>query len=370
MQSVRNAIDISSSSVVDLKAELFKQKEEFKKQKAAAGDKPIIAASRLQGKKQDIWTRQNKGVSDRSKRDMALMGELEKPTLEASRLALQRKAKLYDRLKKTGIEDEKLAEEILVDFDRKISEQPFDNDLDTEENDDDPWVEYIDEYGRTRVTRKSQVPKELSPPPKSLAGDGDGDGDEQPTMMSKDMYMEQERRRWEEEALAEINNGPLHYDETKEIRTKGVGFYRFSKNEEERQEQMSALKEMRYETEQKRSLRKNIKDKRKSQLEARMAFIRKKKLKTLEIDSETSLTSLEITAEKILNSPIGNLAEDAVQDDTNNNEERTYNESSVSDLLTSIRRQIHLSMTQYCWDCERVSTCGLWPMVLSVVNFS
>jgi len=32
-----------------------------------------------------------------------------------------------------------------------------------------------------------------------------------------------------------------------EIRTKGVGFYRFSKDEEERQEQMRALKQSRLE---------------------------------------------------------------------------------------------------------------------------
>jgi hypothetical protein len=32
-----------------------------------------------------------------------------------------------------------------------------------------------------------------------------------------------------------------------EIRTKGVGFYRFSKVEEERQEQMRALKQLRLE---------------------------------------------------------------------------------------------------------------------------
>ncbi len=59
--------------------------------------------------------------------------------------------------------------------------------------------------------------------------------------MSEEMLLEQVRQRWEETAKAELNSTST------EIRTKGVGFYRFSKDEEERQEQMRALKQSRLE---------------------------------------------------------------------------------------------------------------------------
>ncbi|CAG8497185.1 5793_t:CDS:10 [Ambispora leptoticha] len=359
MQSSRNAIDISSASVVDLKAELFKQKEEFKQQKAAAGDKPISAASRLRGKKLGAWA-QNKGVSERAKRDQAALDEDGEPTLEASRIALEKKAKLYDKLKKTGIEDETLAEEILVDFDRKAFEEVSDdndkdeNDKQDEKNEEDPWVEYVDEFGRTRVARKSQVPKEPSPPLPSSSNNMslEDDNEYQPTMMSADMYMEQERLRWEKEALEELKRGPQHYDETKEIRTKGVGFYRFSKDEQERQEQMRALKEMRNETLQKRALKQNIKDKRKLQLEARMALVRAKKLKTTEASSSTTTVISETSADNIVNKLLHSSSPTISNDNMvllqTSAESEVYeedNEKAVIDLLASIRKQVSTAST-------------------------
>ncbi|KAF0427071.1 hypothetical protein F8M41_006119 [Gigaspora margarita] len=282
MQGSNRTIDISSASVIDLKAELFKQKEEFQKQKASANNQPVSAALRRVAKKSGLWERQNKGVSERSQKDELEI--IEAPTLEASRIAMERKAKLYDQLKKTGINDEKLAEEILVDFDRKALEHLSDDELDEDKTnvDNDPWVEYTDEFGRTRMARKSQVPKEESSSQSTLLP-GEGEGDDISAM-------EQERRQWEEAALEELKNGgPIHYDETKEIRTKGVGFYRFSKDELEREEQMRALKEMRLETEAKRTNYQSIKEKRKAQLDARMAMIRAKRQKNTSVAESSSI---------------------------------------------------------------------------------
>ncbi|CAG8694831.1 5871_t:CDS:10 [Dentiscutata erythropus] len=259
MQGSNRTIDISSASVVDLKAELFKQKEEFQKQKASANNQPVSAALRRVAKKSGLWERQNKGVSERSQKDELEI--IEAPTLEASRIAMERKAKLYDQLKKTGINDEKLAEEILVDFDRKALEHLSDDELkeDKPNVENDPWVEYTDEFGRTRIVRNVE---DIS-------------------------ALEQERRRWEEAALEELKNGgPIHYDETKEIRTKGVGFYRFSKDELEREEQMRTLKEMRLEAQ-----------KRKAQLDARMAMIRAKRQKNTSIAESTPVQSSSIQKE-------------------------------------------------------------------------
>ena len=40
---------------------------------------------------------------------------------------------------------------------------------------------------------------------------------------------------------------PIHYDDRSEIRDKGVGFYRLSQVEEERQQQLNALNRLRVE---------------------------------------------------------------------------------------------------------------------------
>ncbi|KAK9765628.1 hypothetical protein K7432_005890, partial [Basidiobolus ranarum] len=162
---MKKAIDISSSSVLDLKVELLKQEESFRKERAQGKNAP--ASTRIQSKKLPAWAMPNKGVEQRSARDK-LEQEAEKPSLDASRKALERKAKLYEKLKRANLDDmnEKDIEEMLVDFERKKWEQPDDSDLsESEKEAEDPWVEHIDEFGRTRLIRQSEVPKERSPSP-------------------------------------------------------------------------------------------------------------------------------------------------------------------------------------------------------------
>ncbi|ORX93406.1 hypothetical protein K493DRAFT_353468 [Basidiobolus meristosporus CBS 931.73] len=284
---MKKVIDISSSSVLDFKAELLKHEESFRKERAQGKNAP--AASRIQSKKLPAWAKPNKGVEQRSAKDK-LEQEAEKPSLDASRKALERKAKLYEKLKRTNLDDmnEKDIEEMLVDFERKQWEQADESDLSEKEKEtDDPWVEYIDEFGRTRLLRQSEVPKERSPSPQYEDG--------LPTMMSADMRRELERERWEAEARAEIAAGPAHYDDAHEIRTKGVGYYRFSTNEEERRAQLLELKNLRNETEQVRALHKNIKDKRKEQLEARKELLRLKRQKRNHKMPEETLSNAEPT---------------------------------------------------------------------------
>ncbi|PKY45287.1 hypothetical protein RhiirA4_419720 [Rhizophagus irregularis] len=337
MQDPSKVFEISSTSVLDLKAELFKQREEFERQKVVAKNQPISAASRKVAKKPGIWERQNKGVLERSHRDE--LEKVETSTLEASRAAMERKAKLYDHLSKTGISDEILSEEVLVDFDRKAWEQPSEDEPTKEKNkSEDPWVEYIDEFGRTRVARKSEVPKSESP----VIG---------PTIPSDDNEMIPEDlllQRWEEAAKKELNSGigPIHYDETKEIRTKGVGFYRFSKDEDERQEQMRALKQLRLETELKRASRQTIKEKRQAQLDARMDMIRVKRRKISSKNGTNSTRSTEDTTTESVISDVTNIPNISSSTDSTNNEsfnkvlQLTNPEQAVNDLLSDIRRQI------------------------------
>jgi hypothetical protein len=66
--------------------------------------------------KPTVWGRQNKGVNSRAARDVDLEA-VSKPTLDAARAALERKAKIYEKLRKgqSGGLNEKQYDMLLVD---------------------------------------------------------------------------------------------------------------------------------------------------------------------------------------------------------------------------------------------------------------
>ena len=68
-----------------------------------------------------------------------------------------------------------------------------------------------------------------------------------------------------------------HYDASKEVRSKGVGFYAFSGGKEERGREMNALEQERRETERARAEKEAKKEKRKLELEERRRIIREKR---------------------------------------------------------------------------------------------
>ncbi|KAG8968603.1 hypothetical protein FRC03_006723 [Tulasnella sp. 419] len=167
---------VTSASFFDLKAELSKKEDEFAKSKAAGKGKasPIVGGIKRDDKKPSMWMKKNKGVADRMARDRE-MEALSKPTAESARIKLEKKAKIYEQLKRgrTGGLTEKQFDAILVDFDEKSRELDYyssdSDDVDEsltvpkdsyEESVDDPIVEYQDEFGRTRTARRSEVPRE------------------------------------------------------------------------------------------------------------------------------------------------------------------------------------------------------------------
>ncbi|KAF7330505.1 hypothetical protein MVEN_02490000 [Mycena venus] len=165
---------ISAGSFLDLKAELSKQEDELARNKAAGKPNYIVGGVKRPDKKPTVWARQNKGVSARASRDIELEA-ISKPTLESARAALERKAKIYDKLKKgqTGGLNDKQYESLLVDFDSKPSDHYESDSDDVDESvevarplvdDDDPIVEYEDEFGRIRTARRSEVPRNLARP--------------------------------------------------------------------------------------------------------------------------------------------------------------------------------------------------------------
>jgi hypothetical protein len=74
------------------------------------------SSSTLLFQKPTIWARPNKGVNARAARDIELEA-VSKPTLESARAALERKAKIYDKLRqgKTGGLNDAQYDALLVD---------------------------------------------------------------------------------------------------------------------------------------------------------------------------------------------------------------------------------------------------------------
>jgi len=73
----------------------------------------------------------------------------------------------------------------------------------------------------------------------------------------------------------------VHYDASKEVRSKGVGFYNFSRDKEGRQREMEALEKEREETERGRKEREERVEKRKKEIEERRRIIGEKRGKKL-----------------------------------------------------------------------------------------
>ncbi|KAJ7104207.1 hypothetical protein B0H15DRAFT_795014 [Mycena belliarum] len=255
---------VSASSFLDLKAELSKQEDEFSRNKAAGKAKYVVGGVKRPEKKPTVWARQNKGVSARASHDIELEA-ISKPTLESARAALERKAKIYDKLKRgqTGGLNDKQYESLLVDFDSKpVSD--FDSDSDDVDesleiarphpDDDDPIVEYEDEFGRMRTARRSEVPRNVVPTPEEEAYDEDEHLIIRNPVGHFPVYQPSADRIAQVEKEYSDANNPLgvHYDGSGEVRAKGAGFYQFSTDEETRKAQMDELKSARDETEKTR----------------------------------------------------------------------------------------------------------------------
>ncbi|VDI13300.1 Hypothetical predicted protein [Mytilus galloprovincialis] len=111
--------NISSSSIIDLKAELFRKQEEFKQQKLQSSSTSYVK-SRPVEKKSTVWSKQNVGVLQRAQKDLESKAEDENE-YEKSRKALEKKSKLYEQISKGGgIPEEDGSKVFLVDFQKKV----------------------------------------------------------------------------------------------------------------------------------------------------------------------------------------------------------------------------------------------------------
>ncbi|OAX41188.1 hypothetical protein K503DRAFT_686013 [Rhizopogon vinicolor AM-OR11-026] len=333
--SKARAAGVSASSFFDLKAELAKKEDEFARTKAAGGSRYVVGGIKRPDKKPTVWTRSNKGVQSRAARDTELE-EVSKVTIESARVALERKAKVYEQLQrgKSGGLSEAQYESLLIDFESQRPGEYFESDSDDVDesltvpgqppNDDDPIIEYEDEFGRQRTARQSEVPRHLLPRSEDAQALPDDDKDviHNPVNFFPVYEPSAERLKALDEADAEANN-PLasRYDATRENRTKGAGFYQFSADEEKRQQEMEELRSARMETEKTRqevgavdlkpgeveglredsttagASRSRAMEKRKREVEERRKLVDAKRRKVKGQEAPTSRTSEPNTAE-------------------------------------------------------------------------
>ncbi|XP_039551414.1 coiled-coil domain-containing protein 174 isoform X1 [Passer montanus] len=329
MDRRKKPLDVAASSLVDLKAELFRKQEEFKKEKLLK-DAGVFAKPRTSNKKPSIWTKQNTGVVNRAAKDVEQKAE-EQDILDKSRKKLEEKAKLYEKMTKGDFPDEETEDLYLVDFTQKIidkqhevqelrqseaagktSERDTDEeetqpeaDIPPPEDPDEEWVDYVDFLGRSRRCMKKDLPSLLKMDQELQGKRQEPDGN---TLLSEDMRRELQRQQWEKEEEEALRKpmGPIHYEDIREneARQLGVGYFAFSRDQELRHKQRATLDMLREQTLDQRNKREQLKEKRKAALDARLSKLRARKIKKLRE------AGLEEEAEKLENGEVKGAAEE------------------------------------------------------------
>ncbi|XP_066472250.1 coiled-coil domain-containing protein 174 [Tiliqua scincoides] len=301
MDRKKKSLDVTVASLVDLKAELFRKQEEFKKEKLLK-DAGIPVKPKTINKKPSIWNKQNKGVLDRSEKDAEQKIE-EQQTLEKARQKLEEKAKLYDQMTKGDFPDDETEDLYLVDFTQKIidkqrevqelcaneaarkeaekedaEERLSETEIPPPQDPTEEWVDYVDSLGRSRRCMKKDLPHLLQMD-KDLQGKRQIT--EEKTLLSEHMRRELQRQQWEKEEEEALKRpmGPIHYEDIREneARQLGVGYFAFARDQALRKKQMETLEMLREQTTDQRAKREHLKEKRKAALEARLSKLRAKK---------------------------------------------------------------------------------------------
>lgn len=242
--------------------------------------------------------------------------EEEKQDLARARRKMEEKARLYNAMKRGDYIAKEGEAAPLVDFDRKWAEKhPTDDDpnrysssgTDSSDDDDDgagggggsqELVDYKDEFGRTRRIPRAEAlrlerrrhrsalgaaelevmaAKPTKAPERLIFGD---------VIQSAAFNPEDDTLHKMEDLAAKRDKEPTpppdtHFDGGAEIRTKGVGFYQFSREEERRKEEMEALARERENTERVRREREEAREKRRREIEERRRKIGAKRAERL-----------------------------------------------------------------------------------------
>lgn len=266
--------------------------------------------------KSDIFASHNKGAKKRAARDLEdqedtslsagskrgdKLDEVDDNVLARSRRKLEEKARKYKELKDSSYIPEDDNSHGLIEWDRKWAEKKDDSDTESEIDEINPGskeiVEFEDEFGRVRtgtVAEKERMERRLR---NQLLGAEELERmSARPKMpetlifgptVQTEAFMPDEETEHKMEELARKRDRSAtpppasHYDASKEIRSKGVGFYAFSKDEELREQEMRGLENERRETEKLRKDREEKKNARKREIQARREEVARKRAKKM-----------------------------------------------------------------------------------------
>ncbi|XDG05766.1 hypothetical protein ABKA04_005381 [Annulohypoxylon sp. FPYF3050] len=303
----------SSSTVAAGRARPSKNKDDIfsVKAKRKAGSAATGDGGRKDGK--EGRDREEGGERDGAKLSLKeIRGtEDEKQDLARARRKMEEKARLYAAMKRGDYIAKEGETAPLVDFDRKWAEKHPEDDPDkadysssgTDDSDDDSddvaavggkeeLIEYKDEFGRTRRATRAEIQrlqrrrarielgtreleamsaKPLSAPQNLIYGD---------VIQAAAFAPEEATYAKMEDLAAKRDKEPTpppdtHFDGAAEIRTKGVGFYQFSKDEADRRREMEGLERERGNTERVRKEREEAREKRRREIEERRERIGK-----------------------------------------------------------------------------------------------
>ncbi|GAB7352537.1 hypothetical protein MBLNU459_g2929t1 [Dothideomycetes sp. NU459] len=251
--------------------------------------------SRKVGKKEDIFSTHNRNAKKRALKDLEPDGSafdqkhstssesIDASAWHRSKRKMEEKARLYAAMKRGDVED--TDEKHMVDFDQKWADAQAKGDMSDESSDqesesDQEMIEWTDEFGRTRSGTRSQMLREQRSEQLAEASSHRA----RPAMPSTIIYGDTVQaaafnpdepvvqQMAELAAKRDKSATPppeTHFDSSKEIRSKGVGFMQFSQDPEERKRQMDGLEKDRLETEKRRDDREQRLRQRKHEVERR-----------------------------------------------------------------------------------------------------
>ncbi|KAJ4420280.1 hypothetical protein N0V82_004491 [Gnomoniopsis sp. IMI 355080] len=227
--------------------------------------------------------------------------EDEKNALLAARRKMEDKARLYAAMKRGDYVPKEGEAAPLVDFDRKWAETQEDKNADASSDDDDDdsgndddddntdreIITFTDEFGRQRSGTRAEKERlerrirasqygaaeleRMSARPKAPEKIIYGDAVQAEAFVAADEEKMEEMARRRDRSLTPPEM--KHYDANGEIRTKGVGFFQFSKDEETRQKEMESLAKERETTERERLKKEEEREIRKREVAERRRII-------------------------------------------------------------------------------------------------
>ena len=261
------------------------------------------SSGRSRSKKEDIFSTHNKGSKKRALKDLepdassfeqkhTTNGEaLDAAIWHRNKRKMEDKARLYAAMKRGDLEDEEGKH--MVDFDKKWAESGTANKDGEESEDDDSETEeeqvaWVDEFGRARTGTRTQMVRDQrtrqlqdqieerarpAAPTNIIYGDTVQADAFNPDSDATDRMATLAAKR--DRSLTPPPD--MHFDSSKEVRHKGVGYMQFSQDADERRKQMQNLEADRAETERRRADREMRTTDRKEQVEKRRREIQERR---------------------------------------------------------------------------------------------